>query len=544
MRRTLLGRELVADTMAELFDWRLARSPDSVFVRCDDESATYGQMNALVERLVAGFDRDGLRAGEYVACFMPNSLAHVAIMLACARTGLVWAPLNVALQAEELRHCLEELSPAQLFVVQSQVDLVARATPDPAKSPLARTQTVVRDGRPDGGAFGTWLPDEPSSRRAVVRPGDAFCVMYSGGTTGRPKGVVLPHFCAVSCGYRMLEVADLGEDEVFFSSSHLYHALLPCAVIPLCMVRDFPVCFSTSWSASRFVERVQHYEATIVDPFIGMVATLLRTPERDSDRQTTARIAISGFGGSEPQSLALREQFEKRFGIKTYQPYGQTEAGGFVTTEREADGIRRGSSGRSQGWYSVKIVDDDGFECPPSVVGEITVRPELPGMMAHGYLGRAEDTLANWRDLWVHTGDEGYLDEEGFLFFVGRQGHFLRRRGELVSVSEVEEVVRGSDLVEETAVVAVPSEMGEDDGLCAVVWSAGVEPDPQALIDYCQERLAFFKLPRFILSVAELPRTAAKAEVDRPAIKRLGTHGAWEAPDPRRRSHQQPGESQ
>jgi crotonobetaine/carnitine-CoA ligase len=360
--------------------------------------------------------------------------------------------------------------------------------------------------------------------------------MYSGGTTGRPKGVVLPHFCAVSCGYRMLEVARLGDDEVFYSSSHLYHALLPCAVVPLCLIRGWPVCFTRWWSASQFVERIERYGATVVDPFIGMVATLLKTPESPRDARTTARVAISGFGGSEPRSLELREQFEKRFGIRTYQPYGQTEAGGFVTTETDRDESRRGSSGRLQGWYDLRIVDGDGFELPAGTVGEITLRPLVPGLMAHGYLGRAEETLRNWRDLWVHTGDEGFLDADGYLWFVGRKGHFLRRRGELVSVAEVEAVVLAHPDVEEAVVVAVPSELGEDDVLCAVVWRDPAAADPAALIAHCESRMAAFKLPRYVRSLAELPRTAAKGEIDRPFLKRLGTEGCWDRGDGRPRA--------
>jgi len=375
----------------------------------------------------------------------------------------------------------------------------------------------------------TWISTRTSEHREVISPSDPFCVMYSGGTTGRPKGVVLPHFCAVSCGYRMLEVAEFGEDEIFFSSSHLYHALLPCAVIPLCMIQGYPVCFTRWWSASKFVDRIEQYRATVIDPFIGMVATLLKTPESPRDAKTTARLAISGFGGSEARSLEIRLQFEERFQVRTYQPYGQTEAGGFVTTEAEKDEHRRGSSGRLQGWYDLRIVDEEGFEIPTGTIGEITVRPNVPGIVAHGYLGRADETIRNWRDLWIHTGDEGYLDEDGFLFFVGRKGHFLRRRGELVSVSEVEDVILGSSLVEDVAVIPVPSDMGEDDILCAVIWNDGVAPDPLELVAYCRDKMASFKVPRYVRSLDELPRTAAKGEVDRPALRRLGVEGCWQA---------------
>jgi crotonobetaine/carnitine-CoA ligase len=150
-------------------------------------------------------------------------------------------------------------------------------------------------------------------------------------------------------------------------------------------------------------------------------------------------------------------------------------------------------------------------------------------MMAHGYLDRADDTIRNWRDLWIHTGDEGYLDDDGYLFFVGRMGHFLRRRGELVSVSEVEDVILGCPLVADVAVVGVPSEMGEDDILCAILWNDAAASDPEDLIAYCKEKMAAFKVPRYVRSLEAMPRTAAKGEVDRPALRNLGIDSCWRA---------------
>ncbi|MEZ4333678.1 MAG: AMP-binding protein [Myxococcota bacterium] len=531
MKRVVLGREIVADDMSSLFDWRLARTPDRLFARFEDEGVSYRELDRRIGRIVAGFEAEGLEPGDRVATFMHNSLWHLALLFACARTGVLWAPQNVALKGEEIGDSLEELAPRRVFVDAELAPTLAGLGDARWRE---RSVVVDPDAGPGGGAaFEAWLPARASATRRPAAPGDPFCVMYSGGTTGRPKGVVLPHFCAVSCGYRMLEVVALGDDEVFYSSSHLYHALLPCAVIPLCMVRGYPVCFTRWWSASAFVDRVERYGATVVDPFIGMVATLLKTPETPRDRATKARVAISGFGGSEPRSLELRAQFERRFGIRTYQPYGQTEAGGFVTTESDRDEPRRGSSGKVQGWYDLRIVDADGYEVAQGELGEITVRPRAPGMMAHGYLGRAEETLRNWRDLWVHTGDEGYVDADGYLWFVGRKGHFLRRRGELVSVAEVESVLVAHPSVEEAVVVPVPSEMGEDDILCAVVWHGGEAADPTSLLTYCEARMAAFKVPRYVRVLGELPRTAAKGEVDRPLLKRLGVEGCFDRGDGR-----------
>jgi crotonobetaine/carnitine-CoA ligase len=373
-----------------------------------------------------------------------------------------------------------------------------------------------------------WLPEQGTDARAGARAGDPFCVMYSGGTTGRPKGVVLPHFAAISCAMRIGELANFGEREVWFSSSHLYHALLPCGVLPFCLLQGYEVCFTRWWSAGGFIDDVRRFGATIVDPFIGMVATLLRTPECSDDADNPARLSISGYGGADPAAAELRLRYEKRFGVRTLQPYGQTEAGGFVTTEFAEEPVKMGSSGKLRGWFDLEIVDEEGLPLPTGQIGEIRVRPRAPHMMAHGYLNRPEETLRNWRDLWVHTGDHGYLDAEGDLFFVGRQGHFLRRRGELVSVSEVEEVVGRFPGVQEVAIVAVPSELAEDDIKCCVALEPGVKVEPREIVEFCAGRLARFKVPRFVEEWDALPRTATKAEVDRAALRRSGIENAWD----------------
>lgn len=523
--KRVLGREIVADNLADLFDWRLAQGPERRFARFEDESVTHAELDQMAGQIQQGFAREQIGAGGTVASLMHNSLWHLALMIACARSGVLWAPINASLGEEDLAYTLGDLA-ADRILVDAELSEGFQAA---GGESLGTRALLAGDASgADLETLSEWLPGQGSAARAGARAGDPFCVMYSGGTTGRPKGVILPHFAAVSCALRISEIADFREGDIWFSSSHLYHALLPCGVIPFCLLHGFELCFTRWWSASGFLDRVRDYGATIVDPFIGMVGTLLRTPERADDADNPARLSISGYGGADPASVELRLQYEKRFGVRTLQPYGQTEAGGFVTTEFEAEPVKIGSSGKLRGWFDLEIVDEEGLPVAQGELGELRVRPRAPHMMAHGYLNRSEETLRSWRDLWVHTGDQGYLDPEGDLFFVGRQGHFLRRRGELVSVFEVEEVLARFPGAREVAIVAVPSEFGEDDIKCCIVPDSGVTIDPAAVVAFCSEKLARFKVPRFVEFYDELPRTAAKAEIDRGALRRSGGEAAWD----------------
>jgi crotonobetaine/carnitine-CoA ligase len=173
----------------------------------------------------------------------------------------------------------------------------------------------------------------------------------------------------VSCGYRLGEVDAFTDADVFYSTSHLFHAYLPCAIVPLAMATGFEVCFDEWFSASGFWDRVRNVGATVIDPFIGMAGALIAQNERDDDRSHTVRLAVSGFGGADPNAIRIRRQFEERFGVPTYQPYGQTEAGGFIATERVGDETRVGSSGRLGGWYDAIVVDDDGMPLGAGSIG-------------------------------------------------------------------------------------------------------------------------------------------------------------------------------
>ncbi|MEO8693613.1 MAG: AMP-binding protein [Acidimicrobiales bacterium] len=518
----VLDTAIAADTMGGLLDWRVKESPDLAFAQCGDERVTYGELDALVVQVQRAFAAQGLEPGARVALLAHNSIWHLAVMFACARAGVLWCPMNVSLGSDDLAYTVGDVDPALVIADTSLVESLSGDVTAPI---------VVIGDKDAASSIEQWTAaaaDAVPLRAETVRAGDAFCIMYSGGTTGRPKGVILPHFAAVSCGYRLAHVAKWQSDEIFYSTSHLFHAYLPCAIVPFCMAYGFKVCFDDWFSASRFFDRVRECGATIIDPFIGMAGALLAQPERPDDRDHPARIAVSGFGGADPNAVAIRRRFEQRFGVATYQPYGQTEAGGFITVETTHEPQRFGSSGRLTGWYDAIIVDDDGMPMGAGAEGELWVRPRFPHVMAHGYLNRAEDTLANWRNLWVHTGDRCSIDTDGYLWFVGRGGHFLRRRGELVSIGEVEMVLSDHPSVVEVAVVAVPSPMGEDDARCSVVLEPGASLTAPALVEWALERLAPFKVPRFVEFVTELPRTAAKAEIDRPALARAGTTDCYD----------------
>jgi crotonobetaine/carnitine-CoA ligase len=539
--RTALHHNLIADNLADLYAYRVSSDPDLVFVKFEDAVLTYGQFDQYVDRMRCGLAAAGLQRGDIVAAFMENSPVLLALLLACARQGLVWAPVNPVSKRRDLAYTLGDLNARLVFADAGRSGLVAEVMPG--------ASVVVVGGRgllpgamqrddaalPASAGWTTlpeWAPERASDLASpAIGPGDPLCVIYSGGTTGMPKGILIPHFYAVSTALRFSEMADFGDDECFFTSLQMFHAWVPLTVLPFCLYYGFPMAFARWWSASEFLNTAMRFGATIVDPPISMVATLLRQPAHPKARDHQIWLLVAALGGTDPASITMVRQLEEQFGLRTLQMYALTEAGPLAITEDLREPRRDGSSGRSRGWYDVQIADAEGAALAPMEQGEILLRPRVPSIMALGYHNKAEQTLKTWRDLWIHTGDEGYLDTDGYLYFVGRKDFFVRRRGEVISVFELEAVLADFPGVSEAAVVAVESELGEDDIKACVVATPGTTADE--IYHYCVEQLSYFKIPRYIEIVGELPRSASKHDVERHKLRGIDPATVWDRGDRR-----------
>ncbi|HUF80806.1 MAG TPA: AMP-binding protein, partial [Burkholderiales bacterium] len=325
--------------------------------------------------------------------------------------------------------------------------------------------------------------------------------------------------------------------ETFFSALQLSHAWTPLNALPFCLYYGHVLCFWRWWSASRFVSTATAFGATVVDPFVGMIATLLQTEAGPNDRALARATVIGGLGGADPVALRIRGEFEQRFGCRTFDLYGFTEITGLVAVETENHSRKPGSSGRLTGWYDVAVVDDRDVPVALGQTGEILVRPKVPFTAALGYHKKPEATVAAWRNLWIHTDDLGFMDADGYLYYVGRKNHFLRRRGELISAAEIENVLMGAPGVVEVAVTAAPSELAEDE-VRAFIVTRSKDFKPQDLIEYCRERIAPFKVPRYVDVMDELPRSGTKREIERFRLQKRNIGLSWDsraAQSPRRR---------
>jgi crotonobetaine/carnitine-CoA ligase len=261
---------------------------------------------------------------------------------------------------------------------------------------------------------------------------------------------------------------------------------------------------------------------------IGGLGHLMRmlwdSPERAANSENPVRVALIATPPRE-----LRAEFAAHFGVKLVDSYGMTEAEP-VTVPVPSMDLPAGSCGIENEDFEVAILDGDGHRVSAGSRGEIAIRPRVPDVMFRGYERDEAATVASWKDLWFHTGDWGQRDEQGYLYLVDRRKDVIRRKGESVSPSEVEGIVRSHPAVADCAVVGIAEADDEEEVKLFVVATETEAPTPEELHDFCRERMARFMVPRYVEIVAELPYSEI-GKVDRRSLKEAGSAG-WDAANP------------
>jgi crotonobetaine/carnitine-CoA ligase len=522
------GKDIPWKTLGALLEDKAARHGDKVFTEVDGVQVSYVELERRSRTVAHALLAQGLAPGDRVATFMFNALEQLLLWFGAVRAGLVWVPLNAGLVGQDLRYTLVN-SGAVVLVADTECLPKYLAIADEAQ-PLALYMTgtdskaaIAHGGRPYAELEACKAGSISHDVLPCTRAQDAGAILYTGGTTGLPKGVVLPQFSFILAGIRYGETFSVRAGERHYSTMPLFHAGALQWGIMGPLVCDMSSVVDRRFSASRYFDRVRETGANVIDP-LGVVMTFLcAQPPGPEDRNHRVRISL---GATHGLPAHIPAEFSRRFGIPLVMVYGLSEGGGaMLTTDREGRGD---SNGHPHGWVELRVVDDEGFPVPPGETGKLNLRSNFPWMFMSGYWADPERSGQALGDGWLHTGDLAWLGPDGQLHFVGREAHWLRRRGENISAVEVETVLASCPGVKEAAVVAGPSEVGEDEVKAFIVREAGAALPPDALLAWCEGRLAPFKVPRFIEYIDALPRSAAKMEVDRGALRKRANDGAFD----------------
>jgi acyl-CoA synthetase (AMP-forming)/AMP-acid ligase II len=486
---------------------------------------TYAQARDEVARLRAQYAAAGFGHGHRVALLLENRPEFFFHYLALNALGCGIVPINPDYRHDEMRYQMEH-SDADLAVVigarVGDVEAVGRAREQPL--PVVNAE-----------AWPSALPMPRVAPRGGAPDLDTECsLLYTSGTTGRPKGCVLTNRYYLTSGawYRDmggLVVIERGRDRIY-NPLPLYHMNCQALTATCVMLTANCLILPERFSPTRWWKDVVATRATIVH-YLGVVPPmLLNQPVAPEEREHAVKFGIGA--GVEPE---LHEAFEKRFGVPLIEAWGMTETGRVTMVNREPRMIHTRAFGRPFGGLEARVVDDADREVPRGTEGELVVRwggPEGPRhAFFSGYLKDERATEDAWRGGWFHTGDVVRQDEGGMLYFVDRKKNIIRRSGENIAAAEIEAVLQAHEAIAQVAVVAVPDEMREEEVMACIVPMPGVAADAalgERLFEWCMERLAYFKAPGFILFVTSLPTTGTQ-KVQKTLIFPKGD-------DPRRRS--------
>jgi crotonobetaine/carnitine-CoA ligase len=500
----MLEAEEVYHDLATLVRAKARKNGTRPAVRFARRTLTYEQLDEATDRVAANLVEAGIGRTDRVALLLLNGPEFVLAWLGLAKLGAVAVPLNTALKGEILRYELADAEPKGLVV-----DRRLWSAYEPLRPGLAIGTEWVVDAEASDNPFPPGLRawSELEERRAPVAStpltgGDPAAILYTSGTTGPPKGAVIPHEKYLRTPREIGARSRLTPGSVLFSALPLFHCNAQEMTFLTALEYDLTSAFDERFHATGFWETAATFGATHVSLLISMINVLFKQPERPTDRTHTVGTALTAG-----TTRDVWPEFERRFGLSIIELYGMTECG-CTTLMNPPDRVRVGSLGTPLGFVEAQVVDDADEPVGPNVRGELVVRPSAPYTMFLGYRNKPEQTVEAWRNLWFHTGDYVTRDGDGYYYFVDRKKDVIRRRGENLAPYDVESVLNRHPAVFESVVIGVPSPLGEEDVKAFVQLRPGASASAEDLFRFCNEHLPFFMVPRYLEFLVEVPKTA------------------------------------
>jgi carnitine-CoA ligase len=489
--------------LATLVRAKARKNGERVALRFLDQEVTYAELDRRSDRVAGGLDRLGVARGDRVAALLFNSPEFLDLWFGSAKIGAVLVPLNTGLKGDLLRYELEDSGPKGLVLDQRLWDVYR---PVRVGSHLSWEFTVPSGGdvstEDQGRPWSELLSDAPPPETRAPEPWEPASILYTSGTTGPPKGAVIPHEKCLTTPREIGRRSRLDPGSVLFTGLPLFHCNAQEMTTLTALLNDLTAAYEERFHASTYWEVARRMGATHVSLLISMINVLFKQPPKETDRTHSVRVALTAGTTKE-----VWPEFERRFGLTVIELYGMTECG-CTTLMNPPDAIRVGSIGTPLGFVEADVVDDNDRPVPVGTRGELIVRPTSPFTMFLRYHQKPEQTVESWRNLWFHTGDYVVRDADGYYYFVDRKKDVIRRRGENLAPYDVETVLNRHPAVFESVVVGVPSPLGEEDVKAFVQRKPGATVEARDLFEHCVQHLPFFMVPRYIEFVDEIPKTA------------------------------------
>ena len=483
-----------------------------------EEKYTYRDMHLMSNRLGNGLLNLGLKKGEGVALMEINSPEFLLTVFATFKTGMYSVMANISLRGDGLKFIIDHSDASAIIIHWSFLQAFFNI-----KDQLPKIKYVIVDINEASADFK--LPEGIVSLQEVMQASDddidmeislddMVMLMYTAGTTGLPKAIQFWQgklIGGLSLQTLISFVNMMAQpNDVLFTALPLFHSNALFLTSLPAYFAEVPLILSKRFSASRHWDICRKYGVTTFNTLGAMVTFLMKQPERPNDKEHKIRVISTAACPKE-----LWVAFEERFGVKIHEGYGATDGGGFMLTSGGRDDQPVGSMGRPLPGVVAEVMDDNGVILPePEKVGELVFSvPEREIKQREVKYFKDESASKSLiqkgadGQLWFHTGDLAYKDKDGWFFFVDRKKDSIRRRGENIASFSIENIINQNEKILEIAAYGVKTEMSEDEVMVAVVLKPGQSMTPEELLDFCQGKMAYFMIPRYIDFVEKLPKS-------------------------------------
>ncbi len=469
---------------------------------------TYRELEAYAARYAALFAQNGIRRGDKVVVHMANCPEYLFILFGLAHIGAVMVPTNTLATSFEMEHYIKFSDASAIVTDPTHIEMIREVADDcEGVKILFLARTVA------------WYPNERLFERSVIindaldadfeapppadlSPEDDVMILFSSGTPAKASAVMLTHANAVFAGTFGSQAWKVRPEDRHLMVLPLFHVNgLFISAMPT-LTAGAALIMTEQFSASRYMDQARRHAATTSSLVAATVRMLLNQPPHYLDNKNSLRLIMYAIAITDEEW----ELFENRFQVRLCDLWGMTETLG-ATTVNPIDGpFKKNCIGLPRLGNEVKIVDQSGSEQPHGTPGEIIVKGVPGRTLMKGYYKEPEATAEMIRDGWLYTGDMGFMDQDGYLYFKDRIKSVIKRAGENISAREVENVLVMHPAVAEATVLAVPDQM-RDEAVCAfIVLDGGQACTEQELIDWCAERMAKFKVPGIVKFLERIPR--------------------------------------
>lgn len=510
------GAMAIDMSWAELLEEKTKKYPHKTMLLYREEKFTYKQMDENANRAANLLLKLGAGQGRGIGIFMRNSPRFLDIFFGAQKIGMYVVPINCELKGDGLQYVINH-SDIEYIAVEAELSDAISSVPEKLEN---IKKIIVDDVEEEAKGYDISSDFELLSQAyhpvaSAKNPGvgyadnkDKCIIMYTSGTTGRPKGVVYTVNTSRVKLLSMMSGVTLKKNDVYYTSFSLAHGNAMLLTVTLSMGIGGTIALSRKFSASRFWDDIRKYNVTVFNTIGSVIPILMKQPEKPNDRDNKVRHILSAACPAD-----MWEPFEKRFGVKIYEGYGAVDSAGKGIMNFGTAPV--GSLGKpTAGLGGFKIVDENGNEVLPQIPGELIFEIKGKGQGVP-YYKNEKATNEKVRDGWMYTGDMVRADERGYVYFVGRNTESMRKGGENVSAYEVEHVIMKHPAVEDVAVYAVPSDLAEDDIMASIRVVKGKKFISENLIEFLSDKLARFAIPRYIRVVDEFPMTNSHRVIKR-----------------------------